>query len=133
MSNSPWELRVWNDDSKASLKTPTPITRLRFSSTRRLSAPYEFSFTVNLSDYVLADIGRGMYFELARGRTSSKGLWCNGYIVNVEKSTAQPMTCTITAASPSWFFAYYRTLGNYAAGPGLNFSSVLDLFAGVPA
>jgi hypothetical protein len=130
--NSPWSLKVYNWDDKTSDKTPTPVSRFsNISIAKKTNAPHEFSFTCNLTDYVLANIRRGHYFELSRARTGTKTLWENGYIVNIAKSTANPMAYTISAVSPSWFLSEYRTAFNFAAGPGTNYSSVMDLLNGL--
>jgi hypothetical protein len=127
---SPWSLSIWTHE-RASLVTTTPITRLKAVHTDyKTNAPYQFSFECHLSDYVLAGIDRGHYFELSRARSGAKALWCNGYIVNVDKSTTQPMTCTISAVSPSWYFSEFRTLP-FWAGPGLNYTSVIDYLQGL--
>src|SRR4051794_6960699 len=120
LPESYWELKIWTDDLKTTLITTTPIhLEQRVSRDKKCNEPYTYEIDCFLSDQTANAIAMGYYFELKASLTSTKVLWCSGYIHRLSRTDDASNTFTLECVSAMDALNDIRTLGNFHTEPAL--------------
>jgi hypothetical protein len=133
LPESYWELKIWTDDLKTTLITTTPIhLEQRVSRDRKCNEPYTYEIDCFLSDQTANSIAMGYYFELKASLTSTKVLWCSGYIHRLSRTDDASNTFTLECVSAMDALNDIRTLGNFHTEPALGYTDIVKVHNGLP-